>query len=84
MCDRCLLAAKTMQEWVDKQGHDRCWYYPDLFRKLCEIYGIDANQNPALPSLGEFKKGCETYQQEEFRNEMLQSDTSDRGSDIKT
>ena len=48
-----------VQEWVDKQGHDRCWYYPALFRKLVEILEINSNKESSLPPLEEFKKGCE-------------------------
>jgi len=59
-------AKKIIQEWVDKQGHDRCWYYPDLFRKLAELFEIQPAKNPALPPLEEFKKGCENYQKEEY------------------
>lgn len=62
-------ARKIIQEWVDKQGHDRCWYYPDLFRKLADLFEIEASKNPSLPPLEEFKKGCERYQQEEFTKE---------------
>ena len=57
---------KVIQEWVDKQGHDRCWYYPDLFRKLAEILEIIPSREPSLPPLEEFKNGCERYQEEEY------------------
>ncbi len=60
-------AKKILQEWVDKQSHERCWYYPDLFRKLIEIFEINVSKNPNLPPLEEFKKGCEKYQQEEYK-----------------
>ena len=60
-------AKKMIQEWVDKQGHDRCWYYPDLFRKLVELFQINPNKSPSLPPLEEFKVGCEKYQEEEYR-----------------
>lgn len=58
-------ARNVIQEWVDKQGHDRCWYYPDLFRKLAEIFEVKYT-DPGLPPLDEFKKGCERYQDEEY------------------
>lgn len=59
-------ARNVIQEWVDRQGHDRCWYYPDLFRKLAEIFEIKPTKDPQLPPLEEFKKGCERYQDEEY------------------
>ena len=60
-------ARKVIQEWLDKKGHDRCWYYPDLFNKLVKIFDIKPSKNPSLPPLKEFKKGCEKYQEEEYR-----------------
>lgn len=66
--ERFYEAKKIIQEWVDKQGHDRCWYYPDLFRRLALIFDVKASENPKLPPLDEFKKGCEKYQREEYRD----------------
>lgn len=60
-------AKKIIQEWIDKQGHERCWYYPDLFRKLAEIFEITPSIEPHLPPLEEFREGCKKYQTEEFR-----------------
>ncbi len=60
-------ARAALQEWVHQQGHDRCWYYPDIFKRLAEILGVEASKNPALPSLEEFKQGCRRYQEEEYR-----------------
>ncbi|MDO8660839.1 MAG: hypothetical protein Q7K43_03035 [Candidatus Woesearchaeota archaeon] len=33
-------AKAVIQEWIDKQGHERCWYYPNLFTKLVELFEI--------------------------------------------
>ena len=60
-------AKRIIQDWVDKQGHDRCWYYPELFRKLIKIFEIIPSKDPSLPSLEDFKKGCEKYQAEEYK-----------------
>ena len=60
-------AKSVIQDWVDKQSHDRCWYYPDLFKKLADIFEITSTKEPSLPPLEEFKKGCERYQKEEYR-----------------
>lgn len=59
-------AKKIIQEWVDQQGHDRCWYYPDLFNQLVDLFEIKATKEPKLPPLEEFKEGCCRYQKEEF------------------
>ena len=58
---------KIIQEWIDKQGHERCWYYPELFNKLVEIFEVNMVGKPELPPLDKFKKGCERYQKEEYR-----------------
>ncbi len=59
-------AAKAIiQEWIAKQGHNRCWYYPDLFRQLADLFGIEC-PDPGLPPEEEFKKGCDQYRQEEY------------------
>jgi hypothetical protein len=55
-----------VQTWVDQQGHNRCWYYPDVFEQIAAVLDIQPTKKPALPSLEEFKAGCERYQQEEF------------------
>ncbi|MCC7432794.1 hypothetical protein IT412_04695 [Candidatus Peregrinibacteria bacterium] len=57
---------QILQSWVDQQGHNRCWYYPELFRELVELYDIKVTKEPTLPPLEEFKAGCCRYQKEEF------------------
>lgn len=64
--DECLKLIKyELESWISKQGHDSCWYYPDIFNKLCEILEIEKpNQN--LPLRCEFEKGCRKYQNEVY------------------
>lgn len=57
---------QTIQEWLDKQKHDRCWYYPDLFRKLVDLMELKPTREPCLPPRDEFELGCLRYQEEEF------------------
>lgn len=57
-----------IQEWVGKQGHDRCWYYPDIFMKLAKVFDVKYSRELRLPPLKEFKTGCERYQEEEYRD----------------
>lgn len=63
-------ARAVLQEWAGKQGHDRCWYYPDLFIELAKILEVPLSIDPSLPPLEEFKKGCERYQQEEYKGKI--------------
>ncbi len=59
-------AREIVQEWVDKQGHERCWYYPDLFKRLVDVFDIKSSVDPQLPSREEFEEGCRRYQDEEY------------------
>lgn len=59
--------AKALQSWIDKQGHDQCHYYPDIFRELCGLCGIGIS-TPSLPPRHEFEKGCKRYQDEIYRD----------------
>lgn len=59
-------AKQVIQQWMDAQGHDRCWYYPELFNQLVELFDIKSTKEPQLPPLEEFKEGCCRYQKEEF------------------
>lgn len=57
---------KTVQTWLDKQGHDRCWYYPDLFKEIATALDLKPTVEPKLPTLEEFREGCRRYQAEEY------------------
>lgn len=57
------------QTWLDQQGHNRCWYYPELFVRLAELLGLKMTVQPSLPPRAEFEAGCKRYQHEEFGNE---------------
>ena len=59
-------AKRIIQEWVDKQGHERCWYYPELFKELADLFEIEQTEESKLPPLREFEAGCKRYQKEEY------------------
>ena len=54
---------KLVQEWANKQGHESCWYYPEIFRAIAEELEIKIDP-PSLPPRTEFRKGCERYEGE--------------------
>lgn len=64
--EKCEEAKKLLQEWLNKQGHDRCWYYPEIFRPLCALFGVEPPIEPGRVPLEEFKEGCTRYQKEEY------------------
>jgi hypothetical protein len=65
-CSECEQAKKMIHEWIGKQGHDRCWYYPDLFKKLASVFKISMKVEPQLPPRSEFEEGCRKYQAEQY------------------
>lgn len=65
-CPKCDEASKLVQQWLDKQGHERCWYYPDIFRSLAKVFGLTSKLPSNLPPRKEFENGCKKYQQEEY------------------
>lgn len=66
--EKYYLAKQKVQEWVDKQGHDRCGYYLEIFRELMGIFEINRNKSLNLPPREEFERGCIRYQDEEYGN----------------
>lgn len=65
-------ARKLLQQWVDKQGHDRCWYYPEIFKQLCQLFDVKLKVDPSLPPRNEFEEGCRKYQEEEYGRQNLE------------
>ncbi len=60
---RLAMVEMLLKGWIAKQGHAKCWYYPDIFRQLCQAIGLEAPETPA-PPIGEFKIGCAQYTRE--------------------
>ena len=60
-----------IQQWTDKQGHDRCWYYPELFSQLEKLFGIVPTVAACLPPKEEFKKGCEIFCNQQYGNDDI-------------
>ena len=78
VCDGWTAAKATVQSWLDKQGHERCWYYPELFNQLASALGLKAAVAPGLPSHTEFVEGCKRYQAEEYGKAVVHAPTADR------
>lgn len=75
------IARQVVIDWYTKQGHERCHYYPELFRRLCVAFGITVHDDfKDLPSLEEFNFGCQRFQCElygEVINERGERSTCD-------
>lgn len=57
---------KLIEDWINKQGHNRCWFYPEIFNKICEELGIQQVAPSCLPSRSDFEEGCRRYQNEQY------------------
>lgn len=58
--------------WLGKQGHDRCWYYPDIFAAIAEELGLQVGER-GLPTREEFADGCRRYQEAEFETRKVEN-----------
>ena len=65
-------ARQILQEWTDRQSHDKCWFAPEVLDKLVKCLGVEATVPANLPPLEEFRDGCWKYQ------DMLYSDGEPR------
>lgn len=63
-------AKEILQAWSNKQGHDKCHYYPEVFRELCILLGV-RSPLPVLPPKEEFIRGCQAYQEELYEDRHL-------------
>jgi hypothetical protein len=54
-----------LTRWVGERRHARCWYYPEIFRQLCEVLNVQADE-PTRVSRQEFETGCRRFTDEEF------------------
>ncbi|MDO8509125.1 MAG: hypothetical protein Q7S27_05580 [Nanoarchaeota archaeon] len=57
------LTKNLIQEWVDKKGHNQCWYYPEIFIALGLIHNVDVSKCPELPPREEFSQHCKIYEE---------------------
>lgn len=60
-------ASALLKQWQEKQGHDRCWYYPEIFEQLCELFDVESSAQRGLPPRAEFEEGCRRYQEEQYK-----------------
>jgi hypothetical protein len=57
---------EIIQTYDNKRGHDRCWYYPDLFEEIAKVVDVSLNNHPILPDRATFEEGCKKYQDQQF------------------
>ncbi len=64
-------ARLVLSFWIRQQGHERCWYYPDIFKRLCGLFLVNTKFTKGLPSRKEFENGCLRYQNEEYGEPVI-------------
>lgn len=57
---------RLVRDWRDKQGHQACWYYPEIFREICKVLGVECHLVPSM-SRECFRAGCERYMDEVYK-----------------
>lgn len=60
---------------ANKQGHDSCWYYPEIFIQILNLLGIELNELnldlSKLPTREEFEQGCKKFADELYSRERI-------------
>lgn len=62
-------ASRLLQSWLDKQDHDRCHYYPEIFDQLCMLFGVKNTIPVTRVCRAEFEEGCRRFQDAEYETE---------------
>lgn len=64
--EKLLEVKNVIREWDEKRGHERCWYFPELFKKIADIVGVELMNGPYVPTPEQAARGCERYWKEQF------------------
>lgn len=60
-----------VREWIERQGHEKCWYYPETLRAIAEVLDIKY-ADPTMVSEEEFRRGCARYQEEIYHTPTIE------------
>jgi UDP-glucose 6-dehydrogenase len=66
MCKKCEDTRSLLLELANRQGHDRCWWNPEILQQLFAIHEIVV-PSPILPTESEFREGCNTFTEELYQ-----------------
>jgi len=59
---------RHITDWHKLQGHEACWYMPDLFQKIAAEVGLDDLKfEPPQISRKQFDSGCREFADELFK-----------------
>lgn len=74
-CGSCEAAIMILESWLNKQGHDRCFWHPEVLQMLANVYGLKQTVPSELPPIEEFRLGCALFTNEEYR--LMESDNEE-------
>jgi hypothetical protein len=63
---RLEVVREILTEWAKLDGHDRCWFHPELLSRLCQVVGVPVIEKPIRMTRQEFQCGCLAYQDDLF------------------
>lgn len=56
----------SIERFMNAQGHDRCWWYPEILGGLAKLLGIKQTVPSELPPRCEFEEGCRRFTREQY------------------
>lgn len=60
MCETCDNLKQAVQAWINKQGHNACWFYPEIFGYIAGTLGL-SYPDMHMPSEQDFQDGCKRF-----------------------
>lgn len=71
MCEKCDQVRAEILAWANKQGHDQCWYYPEIFIAIAEILDMSLEIKPKLPPQHVFREHCQQWESTIYSDSAL-------------
>ncbi len=53
---------EILNDWQTKAGHDACWFYPEVFRELCNVVGLEYIE-PSKVDRSDFRAHCQKFEE---------------------
>lgn len=60
-CPRCTEARRLLDQVLNAQGHDQCWWHPELVQRLAQLFEVRHSCTLRLPPIDEFHRECRKF-----------------------
>lgn len=60
---------KLIKEWDEKQGHSKCWYYPEIFKQIADEAQVKLTNHPPNVPRPQFREQCHQYEEEQYNSD---------------